>query len=113
MSRQPVREDSLYNRKLKMPERKIVIVCTNLYGHSSDAPTSLCFLYNFIKLLDLLTSIIYNNFDREFVNSSVECFATYLKGECFLSLSVSPLVKVRVLTKDLTKFVRSFIMIYL
>ena len=80
---------------------------------AANAPTSLCFLYNFIKLLDLLTSIIYNNFDRVFVNPSVECFATYLKGECFLSLSVSPLVKVRVLTKDLTKFVRSFIMIYL
>lgn len=80
---------------------------------AANAPTSLCFLYNFIKLLDLLTSIIYNNFDRGFVNPSVECFATYLKGECFLSLSVLPLVKVRVLTKDLTKFVRSFIMIYL
>ena len=40
-----------------------------------NAPTSLCFLYNFIKLLDLLTSIIYNNFDRGFVNPSVECFA--------------------------------------
>ena len=77
-------------------------------------PLRVCaFLYTFIKLLDLLTSIIYNNFDKGFVNPSVECFATYLKGECFLSLSVSPLVKVRVLTKDLTKFVRSFIMIYL
>ena len=88
-----------------MPERNILIVCTN--------QTVGAFLYDFIKLLDLLTSIIYNNFDRGFVNPSVECFATYLKGECFLSLSVSPLVKVRVLTKDLTKFVRSFIMIYL
>ena len=112
MPRRPIREDSLYNRKLKMPERNILIVCTN-QTVGANAPTSLCFLYNFIKLLDLLTSIIYNNFDREFVNPSVECFATYLKGECFLSLSVSPLVKVRVLTKGLTKFVRSFIMIYL
>lgn len=47
-------------------------------------PLRVCaFLYNFIKLLDLLTSIIYNDFDRGFVNPSVECFATYLKSECF------------------------------
>jgi len=26
---QSIREDSLYNRKLKMPERSILIVCTN------------------------------------------------------------------------------------
>ena len=29
MPRQSIREDSLYNRKLKMPERSILIVCTN------------------------------------------------------------------------------------